>query len=127
MQHVRNLACIRWVAFIAAAVPVVGVLTLSGCGSTTRIPELRATPPTIYLQSLRAPARVSRCLERQLSDVQTVPVTDGDDHVELLIDRGAWLIDVRPVDGGARVAARRGNDGERIEPDVRFAIARCTL
>ncbi len=103
----------------------VGVLLfgLGGCGSTS-VPDLRASTPTIYLQSTHAPYSVSRCLERRLPDVRVVQ--DGE-SADLLVDGRAWLINVSAAEGGTRVAAHRGDDGERIEPDVRFAIARCTL
>lgn len=101
-----------------------GALALSACSSTPA-PVLRASSPTIYLQSLRAPDPVADCLANRLPSSR---ITNREDGVEITVDGRKWLIDVGPADsGGTVIAAHRGRGGDDIEPAVRFAIARCTL
>jgi len=101
-----------------------GVLALSACSSTP-VPILRASPPTIYLQSLRAPDPVADCLANRLPSSR---ITNRENGVEITVDSRKWLIEVSPTDsGGTLIAGHRGRGGDDIEPAVRFAIARCTL
>lgn len=100
-------------------------LWLAACSSTSA-PAMRASAPTIYLQSRQAPGDVAACLARRLPDARLGAGPAGS-AAEVAVSGRAWLIDVSPSPAGALIAAHRGGDGEAIEPDVRFAIARCTL
>lgn len=111
-------------ATLATALAGTGLL-LAACASTS-VPVMRAAAPTIYLQSRQAPAGLAACLARRLPDTRLGPAPTGDGE-EVLVSGRAWLIDVSPSREGALIAAHRGSDGDAIEPDVRFAIARCAL
>ncbi|MCY0389382.1 hypothetical protein OVY01_19745 [Robbsia sp. Bb-Pol-6] len=100
-------------------------MVLAACSSTSA-PAMRASAPTIYLQSRQAPEGLAACLARRLPDTQLGPGPAGDGE-EVRVSGRAWLIDVSPSREGTLIAAHRGGGGDAIEPDVRFAIARCAL
>ena len=108
----------------AAALSVGAAALLCGCSSTPT-PVLRASAPTIYLQSMRAADPVADCLANRLPSTTIKTRADG---VEIAVDGHKWLLEVSPTEsGGALIAGHRGKGGDDIEPAVRFAIARCTL
>lgn len=96
---------------------------LAACSSTP-VPVLRAEKPAIYLQSSRSADTLASCLAGRLSNVR---MTSHGDSAELLVGGQAWLIDVSEYRGRSVLSAHRGDDGESVEPEVRFAIARCAL
>lgn len=110
----------------ALTAALAGTGLLLGACSSTSVPVMRATAPAIYLQSRQAPEALAACLARRLPDTHLGPAPAGDGE-EVLVSGRAWLIDVSPSREGALIAAHRGSDGDAIEPDVRFAIARCAL
>ncbi|MGI4861329.1 MAG: hypothetical protein ACRYHA_31260 [Janthinobacterium lividum] len=114
----------RYAARTVAAA-LTGAVLLGACSSTS-VPVMRSETPAIYLQSRRTPEGLAACLARRLPDAHLGPGPAGD-GAEVLVSGHAWLIDVSPSPEGTLIAAHRGSDGDAIEPDVRFAIARCAL
>lgn len=107
---------------------------LSGCSSSSE-PGLQAgeqagqagqaARPLVYLQSRKPALTVATCLADRLPDTKFVQVGRG---IDLFVNGEAWLLNVSDTDdGGALLSGRRGPAGDSIEPEVRFAIARCML
>ncbi|WP_347558419.1 hypothetical protein [Robbsia sp. KACC 23696] len=121
-------------ALLAAAASIL----LSACGTTTdvasRNPVMTSAPiadlPPIYLQSTREADDVARCVSQRLfTRVQKVDTPRGPAQ---LIRTDGWDIVIKQQDNGATLVAGDYRDnakrqGERNEPTVRFAVARCTI
>jgi hypothetical protein len=92
---------------------------LAGCGSAGRT-DLRSSKPVIHVTSARGASDVSECLQSRLSSVTTTRV---EGNTELLVGSDEWLITLTPYGYGTIVKVQQAGGNE---PEVRFAIARCT-
>ncbi|HEX7682051.1 MAG TPA: sugar ABC transporter ATPase [Trinickia sp.] len=78
--------------------------------------------------STRPPHAIARCLTSRLSRVDE---RSGPGYTELGLGRSsngyAWLVTLMPAGGGSNVKVEKVIDDESVsEPELRFAIARCT-
>ncbi|WP_320533571.1 hypothetical protein [Robbsia andropogonis] len=123
----------------ASGILVIMATLLSACGSTPPAatsgnPVMSSAPltelPPIYLQSSRQADDVARCMgQRLFARAQNVDTPRGPAQ---LIRSNGWDIVIKQQDNGATLVAGDYRDNtkrqaERSEPDVRFAVARCTL
>lgn len=114
--------------FLVAAAPA--VLAIAAC-SSPNVQDARAFAPVVLVQSHRAPENIANCLQDRLAGVRTHV---GNGTTELSVGHGpendAWLITLTPSNSGygsvVKVQKSPDSDGPVPEPEMRFAIARCT-
>jgi hypothetical protein len=103
--------------------------TLSGCASAPpNAEQVRESEPVVFASSTRSPQAIARCMSGRVDGL--VEKTQGGTTV-LTLGRGtdhyAWLITLTPSGTGAVIKAQKSSDDDLIpEPEMRFAIARCT-
>ncbi len=117
----RLTAAVAFTVFATAALTACGSAPLGT--SNTR----SAGAPTLF-SSARSPHAIASCLTSRLSHVDE---RRGAGYTELGIGRSsngyAWLVTLTPSASGSNVKVEKAVDDDSVsEPELRFAIARCT-
>lgn len=113
---------------LAAAVIALSI-TLTGCGSAPPYgTSERASDAAMAFSSARSPRSIANCLSSRLSGVDR---RTGAGYTELGLGRSAsgyaWLVTLKPSAIGSNVTVEKVIDNDSVsEPELRFAIARCT-
>jgi hypothetical protein len=102
---------------------LIGVSLLAAC-SSPRAPDTDAAGGAlIFFRSQHPIAGISSCLQRRLPSTRAASAHGATE----LNANGAWLITLTPSPSGSIVAVRPGGSPGRIpEPEMRFAVARCS-
>ena len=114
---------------LASTLALALAAALTACGSPTpRVSSASGSDAFMAFSSSRSPRAIARCLTSRLSRVDE---RTGPGYTELDVGRTgsgyAWLITLTPIAGGSNVKVEKAVDDESIsEPELRFAIARCT-
>lgn len=114
---------------VAAAVAAFATAVLTGCGSTPLdTSDARSTDARMLFSSARSPHAIASCLTNRLSHVAE---RRGAGYTELGVGRSsngyAWLVTLTPSASGSNVKVEKAVDDDSVsEPELRFAIARCT-
>lgn len=102
---------------------------LSGCAfAPPNAEQVRESEPVVFASSTRSPQAIARCMSSRVDGF--VEETQGGTTI-LTLGRGtdhyAWLITLMPSGTGAVIKAQKSSDDDLVpEPEMRFAIARCT-
>lgn len=114
---------------LAIAPLALTVALLSACGSSPQhVSAAGGTDSFMAFSSSRSPRTIARCLTSRLSQVNE---RTGPGYTELDIGRSssgyAWLVTLMPIVSGSNVKVEKAVDDDSVsEPELRFAIARCT-
>ncbi|MDG0027066.1 sugar ABC transporter ATPase [Trinickia sp. Y13] len=102
---------------------------LTACGSTPQdSADARDASAPMAFSSSHSPRAIANCLTSRLSDVHR---RAGAGYTELGVGRSAsgyaWLITLAPSAAGSNVRVEQARPDDSVsEPELRFAIARCT-
>ena len=107
----------------------IAALTLTACGSAPLgTSDGRGADALMLFSSARSPHAIASCLTNRLSHVAE---RRGAGYTELGVGRSsngyAWLVTLTPAASGSNVKVEKAVDDDSVsEPELRFAIARCT-
>lgn len=127
--HIRPLSGSRLSTIGACAALACTLQILAGCSAAPpNAEQVRESEPVVFASSTRSPQAIARCMSSRVDGF--VEETQGGTTV-LTLGRGtdhyAWLITLMPTGTGAVIKAQKSTDNDLIpEPEMRFAIARCT-
>ncbi|WP_442807623.1 hypothetical protein [Trinickia soli] len=116
-------------AFSLATAVIALSITLTGCSSAQRSgTSARASDAPMVFSSARSPRSIANCLSSRLAGVDR---RMGAGYTELGLGRSAngyaWLVTLKPSAVGSNVTVEKVIDNDSVsEPELRFAIARCT-
>ncbi|MGN6318020.1 sugar ABC transporter ATPase [Trinickia sp.] len=114
---------------LAVAPLALTVALLSACGSAPQhVSGSSGADSFMSFSSSRSPRTIARCLTSRLSQVSE---HTGPGYTELDVGRSAsgyaWLVTLMPIASGSNVKVEKAVDDDSVsEPELRFAIARCT-
>jgi hypothetical protein len=114
---------------VAAAFTACATATLTACGSAPlNTPNARGADAPMLFSSARSPHAIASCLTSRLSHVSE---RRGAGFTELGVGRSsngyAWLVTLTQSASGSNVKVEKAIDDDSVsEPELRFAIARCT-
>ncbi|WP_147297950.1 sugar ABC transporter ATPase [Trinickia dinghuensis] len=117
------------ISLAAAAVTALATAMLTACGSAplgTSNSGSSGTP--MVFSSARSPRTIANCMRAHLSSVNE---RAGAGYTELDIGRSsngyAWLVTLTSTGSGSNVRVEKAVEDDSVsEPELRFAIARCT-
>ncbi len=115
----------------AIALTLSAALLATACGSAPQNASnanAGRSDSFMAFSSARSPRAIARCLTSRLSRVDQ---RSGPGYTELGLGRSssgyAWLVTLMPAAGGSNVKVEKAIDDDSVsEPELRFAIARCT-
>lgn len=115
---------------LAAAVTTFATVALTACGGSAPLgtSNAGASDASMSFSSARSPRAIARCLTSRLSHVKE---HTGAGYTELGLGHSssgyAWLVTLTPSAAGSNVSVEKAVDDDSVsEPELRFAIARCT-
>lgn len=115
---------------VARAIISLLTVTLTACGAAPQNAiEAGSSSAPMLFSSSHAPAAIAKCLRDRITT--RVDEHPGAGYLELGVGHSsngyAWLITLTPSAPGSNVRVEQAvDDGSVSEPELRYAIARCT-
>jgi hypothetical protein len=102
-------------------------LIVAACGSSHG-PTTSSTEPMVYAKSAIPARQIASCLEDRLSRVHETTVGSSTELTIGSSSSPSYIVTLTPASGGAVIKVTRPADAsdDPPEPELRYAVARCT-